>query len=254
MSLVFDDMLRTHVLIWIDDILLYARSPREFVTPFRRCFARVRQLGLKLNGVKSSLLHKDTRWCARPLHDQLEAVLKVMGRTKRLTAGAATVWATQDTSIVLISDASDRGLGLLVTKVRNWVGVVSVTEQHHDLLVGKFDETAWRWSIIEKEAYPTICATRNLTYLLVRGNGFHLYWDLINLIYASFRRGGWVTKCKVITCSSNCEPIAADKQIQQLILLTSDFVFPTLLKIQAAQQKHARVAPAGANVDMNNPY
>ncbi|OWZ17586.1 hypothetical protein PHMEG_0008463 [Phytophthora megakarya] len=63
-----------------------------------------------------------------------------------------------------------------------------------------------------------------------------------------------VTKCKAITRSSNREATAADKQIQQLHLRAGDFIFPTLSEIQAAQQKHARVAPASANVDKNNPY
>ncbi|OWZ11150.1 hypothetical protein PHMEG_00015873 [Phytophthora megakarya] len=112
-----------------------------------------------------------------------------VGRTKILAAGAAIAWDTtditafeqarqllatsqtlhypsQDASIVLMSDASDRGWGLVVTQIRNWVDGVSVTEQQHELLVcksGKFDDTARRWSIIEKEAYPIIWAARNLT-------------------------------------------------------------------------------------------
>ncbi|KAG3062971.1 hypothetical protein PI125_g24431 [Phytophthora idaei] len=47
----------------------------------------------------------------------------------------------------------------------------------------KFDDTARRWNIIEKEAFPIIWASRNLTYLLVRGNGFRLYCDHKNLVY-----------------------------------------------------------------------
>ncbi|OWZ17585.1 LOW QUALITY PROTEIN: hypothetical protein PHMEG_0008462 [Phytophthora megakarya] len=141
---------------------------------FPSFFSRVRQLGPKLIVVKISLFRKATMWCAQrlhglyqlplastaaelledhcatgwmrnslmyysPLHGQLGVVLIVVGRTKRLTAGAAN--DTQDTSaseqtlhypsqevkIVLMSDASDRGVGLLVTHVRNWVDVVSVT-------------------------------------------------------------------------------------------------------------------------------
>ncbi|POM62981.1 hypothetical protein PHPALM_27807 [Phytophthora palmivora] len=131
-----------------------------------------------------------------PLHDKLEAVLKVVGRTKRLAAGAAIPWTTADTnafetarqllttsktlhypsqnaSIVLMPDASDRGWGLVVTQVKDWVDGLPVTDQRHELLVcksGKLDDTASHWSIIEKEAFPIIWAARNLTYLLLVSN------------------------------------------------------------------------------------
>ncbi|KAG3062972.1 hypothetical protein PI124_g22135 [Phytophthora idaei] len=86
----------------------------------------------------------------QPLHDKLEAVLKVVRRTKRLAAGAALTWdvddlaafkdarqllatsqtlhyPSQDASIVLMSEASERGWGIVVTQVGGWLDGVSVT-------------------------------------------------------------------------------------------------------------------------------
>ncbi|ETO58889.1 hypothetical protein F444_22734 [Phytophthora nicotianae P1976] len=107
-----------------------------------------------------------------------------------------SITPAQDASIVLMSDASDRGWGLVVTQS------------------GKFDVTARRWSIIEKEAFPIVWASRNLTYLLVRGNGFRLYCDHKNLVYV----------------------FAPDQEVKSHIL--------------AVQQKHVNSAPV--NVERND--
>ncbi|OWZ12630.1 LOW QUALITY PROTEIN: hypothetical protein PHMEG_00014178 [Phytophthora megakarya] len=234
MNVVFGDMLRTHLLIWIDDILLYARSPQEFITACavfwtelvnRRSGVGVPTVALQLAmALSESVAFVNNHFhlllltcssssaqpggCAihswvTPLHDKLEAVLKVVGRTKRLAAGATPRHLSKLVNSLDIAntalpvagcvDCSDvRRIGPRLGPGRytnsQLVDGVSVNEQHHDLLVcksGKFDNTARRWSIIKKEAYPIIWlwAARNLTYLLVRGNGFHLYYDHKNLIY-----------------------------------------------------------------------
>ncbi|POM62866.1 LOW QUALITY PROTEIN: hypothetical protein PHPALM_27929 [Phytophthora palmivora] len=358
MNVVFEDMQPTQVLIWIDDILLFARSPQEFIETLRRFLARVRERGLKLSAVKSFLFRNEAKCCGRlfsgvgvrhdperlsglhqlplpstaadlqqllcatgwmrdslmdysrvmqPLHDKLEG-----GCTKRLAAGAAITWTAADTtafetarpllttsqtlhypsqnaSIVLMSDASDRGWGLVVTQVKDWVDGLPVTDQRHELLVcksGKFDDTASRWSIIEKEAFPIIWAARNLTYLLnliyvfapdqevkrhVRGKlqrwamslmGFqyqiehvdgsiNLWADLLSRWGLASREEGGVTKYKAITPSRTHETISADTQMRRLHLRAGSFVFPSLSEIQTAQQQHARPAPPTARRDDN---
>ncbi|OWZ15860.1 hypothetical protein PHMEG_00010434 [Phytophthora megakarya] len=103
----------------------------------------------------------------KPLHDKLEEVLKVVGRTKMWTAGATITWngddiaafaaahqlltsaqtlhfPSADANICVMSDASDRGWGLVVSQVWHWIDGAPVTEQQHELLVcksGKFDAT-----------------------------------------------------------------------------------------------------------------
>eukprot|EP00644_Phytophthora_capsici_P015121 jgi/Phyca11/127755/e_gw1.71.203.1 len=125
----------------------------------------------------------------RPLHDKLEAILRVSGRTKKLAAGdeedmfqtakqllgsSQLLHFPKDSAIVcLFTDASDLGWGHVVT-------------QQHKLLVcksGIFDATERRWSCIEKEAYPIIWAARNLGHLLIRSTGFRLFCDHKNLLY-----------------------------------------------------------------------
>ncbi|ETO73131.1 hypothetical protein F444_10899 [Phytophthora nicotianae P1976] len=160
MSLAFEDMLRTNLLIWIDDILLYAPSRVVFVAALKRFLARARKLELKLSVMKCFLFRKEAKWCGR---------------------------------------------------VFSGVG-------QHELLVcksGKFDVTARRWSIIEKEAFPIVWASRNLTYLLVRGNGFRLYCDHKNLVYV----------------------FAPDQEVKSHIL--------------AVQQKHVNSAPVNVERDDN---
>ncbi|TDH69635.1 hypothetical protein CCR75_002821 [Bremia lactucae] len=48
---------------------------------------------------------------------------------------------------------------------------------------GCFEDTSHRLRIIQKEAYQLIWACRQLTYLLVRSAGFHLFCDHKSLVY-----------------------------------------------------------------------
>jgi transposase InsO family protein len=65
MQLVFSDMLYHEILIWIDDLLLHARSPAAFIETLRRFFDRVRVNRLKLSAKKSCLFKKHIKWCGR---------------------------------------------------------------------------------------------------------------------------------------------------------------------------------------------
>jgi hypothetical protein len=48
---------------------------------------------------------------------------------------------------------------------------------------GTFTGSKRNWSVIEKEAYPIICACDQLSYLLLRPQDFRLFCDHRNLIY-----------------------------------------------------------------------
>ncbi|POM57618.1 Hypothetical protein PHPALM_37843 [Phytophthora palmivora] len=221
MNVVFEDIQTTHAK-WCGQLFsgVGVRHDPERLSglhqlPLTSTAADLQQFLCATGWMRGSLM--DYSRVIQPLHDKLEAVLKVVGRTKRLAAGAAITWTaadstafetarrtafetarqllttsqtlhypSQNASIVLMSDASDRGWGSIVTQVKDWVDGLPVTDQRHELLVcksGKFDDTASRWSIIEKEAFPIIWAARNLTYLLVRDTGFRIYCDHKNLIY-----------------------------------------------------------------------
>jgi len=69
MQLVFSDMLYHEILIWIDDLLLHARSPAAFIETLRRFFDRVRMNRLKLSAKKSCLFKKHIKWCGRVISD-----------------------------------------------------------------------------------------------------------------------------------------------------------------------------------------
>ncbi|GMF23876.1 unnamed protein product [Phytophthora fragariaefolia] len=260
MQRVHAKQLYKNLLVWIDDILVYAKDAPTFIEALKQFFDTCRAHRLKLSVSKSCLFQKEIRWCGRifsgagirhdpariealqslpfpmtatdlqqfvcaagwmrdtivdfarimrPLHDKLEAVLRVCGRTKKMAAGTKLTWTTAEegdftaakqllsssqllhfpkpTAIVAVfSDASELGWGLVITQVECWVPDLPADQQQHQLLIcksGVFDETERRWSIIEKEAYPIIWAARNLGYLLIRPTGFRLFCDHKNLIY-----------------------------------------------------------------------
>ncbi|GMF51975.1 unnamed protein product [Phytophthora fragariaefolia] len=204
-----------NLLVWIDDILVYAKDAPTFIEALKKFFDTCRARRLKLSVSKSCLFQKEIRWCGRIFigagirHDPARGVARVCGRTKKMAAGAKLTWTTAEegdftdakqllsssqllhfpkpTAIVAVfSDVSELGWGLVITQVESWVPDLPADQQQHQLLIcksGVFDETERRWSIIKKEAYPIIWAARNLGYLLIRPTGFRLFCDHTNLIY-----------------------------------------------------------------------
>ncbi|OWZ13662.1 hypothetical protein PHMEG_00012973 [Phytophthora megakarya] len=223
MNVAFADMLYSELLIWIDDILLYSRTSRDFVGKLSGVAASlvVQALAMTLNG------SVDFSRVMLPLYHKLEKVLKVVGER------------------------------------RGW---------ELELLSRGFDATTTRRNFIEKDAFPIIWAARNFTYLLVQTSEFRLYCDHKNLVYVfapdqeiehidrqtnlwadlltrcglPSEEGGRVIKCMAVPRSRVCETSTADKQMQRLHLRAGGFVFPTLTEIQAAQRKHAGLAPSSA--------
>ncbi|GMF25827.1 unnamed protein product [Phytophthora fragariaefolia] len=65
MQKIFADVLYTSLLLWIDDILVHAKSARTLLDALRIFFDRVRKHGLRLSAVKSCLFKKTAKWCGR---------------------------------------------------------------------------------------------------------------------------------------------------------------------------------------------
>ncbi|KAE8901511.1 hypothetical protein PF010_g12839 [Phytophthora fragariae] len=61
----FRSLLYNAALVWIDDILLFARSPGEFLEKLRAFFIILRQRNLKLNAAKCKLFSKKVIWCGK---------------------------------------------------------------------------------------------------------------------------------------------------------------------------------------------
>jgi transposase InsO family protein len=61
----FREQLYQSVLIWIDDVLLWASSPGDFIERLRVFFAILRQRNLKLNAKKCKLFAPKVVWCGK---------------------------------------------------------------------------------------------------------------------------------------------------------------------------------------------
>ncbi|OWZ22169.1 hypothetical protein PHMEG_0003164, partial [Phytophthora megakarya] len=160
------------------------------------------------NWMRESVI--DFARAAQPLQDRLDLALATASRrTKRVAAGiglelgevertafdqlkrklensASLAFPQPNAVMCLITDASDVGFGIIVTQVRHWQDGKPVEKQQHELLVcvsGTFTGSKRNWSVIEKEAYPIICACDQLSHLLLRPQGFRLFCDHRNLIY-----------------------------------------------------------------------
>ncbi|OWZ12192.1 LOW QUALITY PROTEIN: hypothetical protein PHMEG_00014683 [Phytophthora megakarya] len=109
-----------------------------------------------------------------------ETVKDLLGNSAILT------YPDPSKQLIPLSDASDRGWGLVVSQVSDCKTDVPIHEQNHELLVcmgGSFTGSALNWSVIEKESFPIVHACDKLEYLLLRPQGFRLYCDHRKIIY-----------------------------------------------------------------------
>ncbi|KAJ0392214.1 hypothetical protein P43SY_008832 [Pythium insidiosum] len=65
MQEVLKDMLYENVLVWVDDIVVFAKTAEEFIAVLRKFFGRMREYGLKLNAAKCCLFAREIEWCGR---------------------------------------------------------------------------------------------------------------------------------------------------------------------------------------------
>ncbi|GMF45514.1 unnamed protein product [Phytophthora fragariaefolia] len=66
---VFRDMLYENVIIWVDDIVVFAKPAEEFIAVLRKFFSRIHEYGLKLNAKKSCLYAREISWCGHIIDD-----------------------------------------------------------------------------------------------------------------------------------------------------------------------------------------
>ncbi|KAJ0390850.1 hypothetical protein P43SY_011782 [Pythium insidiosum] len=52
-------------MVWVDDIVVFAKTADEFITVLRKFFDRMREYGLKLNAAKCCLFAREIEWCGR---------------------------------------------------------------------------------------------------------------------------------------------------------------------------------------------
>ncbi|KAF1330768.1 hypothetical protein FI667_g4937, partial [Globisporangium splendens] len=257
---VLDELLYKHVLVWIDDLLLFSDSVEELLSVMERVFFLLDQRGLKLSPKKSHLFLTEVKWCGRiiseagighdveriralqslpypptaaalqqfvcatnwlrdglvdyarviePLQKRLDVALKGRRRTKAsaahvaielsveekqcfddvkqlLSHSAVLTYPLPESQMCLLSDASDKGWGLVVTQVANWTPTTPIQAQQHELLIcmgGTFKGSHLNWTVLEKEMFPIAHACDKLEYLLLRAQGFKIYCDHRNIVH-----------------------------------------------------------------------
>jgi hypothetical protein len=65
MAKCFEELLYKHLLVWVDDLLLYASSIDEYLEKLQRFFFLMNEFGLKLSVKKSSLYQSSVKWCGK---------------------------------------------------------------------------------------------------------------------------------------------------------------------------------------------
>ncbi|OWY91859.1 hypothetical protein PHMEG_00039384 [Phytophthora megakarya] len=69
MEACFTSLLYQHLLIWIDDLLLYAEGIETYLEKLNELFSLMDHFGLKLFAKKSQLYQKEVKWCGRQIDD-----------------------------------------------------------------------------------------------------------------------------------------------------------------------------------------
>eukprot|EP00644_Phytophthora_capsici_P015295 jgi/Phyca11/83993/gw1.24.649.1 len=61
----FAKLLYKHLLVWIDDLLLYAENVDTYLEKLGELFSLMNEFGLKLSAAKSSLFQRSVKWCGK---------------------------------------------------------------------------------------------------------------------------------------------------------------------------------------------
>ncbi|KAJ8571900.1 hypothetical protein ON010_g4930 [Phytophthora cinnamomi] len=61
----FASLLYKHLLVWIDDLLLYAKTVDEYLDKLEELFTLVDNFGFKLSATKSCVYKKQVKWCGK---------------------------------------------------------------------------------------------------------------------------------------------------------------------------------------------
>ncbi|GMF25521.1 unnamed protein product [Phytophthora fragariaefolia] len=70
MQSAFADLINDHLIVDVDDVVLYAGSHEEYLEGLQRFFARLRELNLKLILKKSTIYQDDVSWCEKIIDGQ----------------------------------------------------------------------------------------------------------------------------------------------------------------------------------------
>eukprot|EP00644_Phytophthora_capsici_P002636 jgi/Phyca11/105409/e_gw1.11.934.1 len=65
METCFKELLYKHLLVWVDDLLLYGSDIDEYLEKLQKLFSLVNDFGLKLSVKKSSLYQRSVKWCGK---------------------------------------------------------------------------------------------------------------------------------------------------------------------------------------------
>ncbi|OWZ07339.1 hypothetical protein PHMEG_00020277, partial [Phytophthora megakarya] len=246
MQLVFADMLYVHLLVWIDDILVYAKDASTFIAALRQFFGLVRAHRLKLSVSKSCLFQKEIRcelgwglvvtqvdnWDAElPAPEQPHQLLicksGIFDDTERRWSiiekeAYPIIWAARNLGHLLIRPSGFR----LFCDHKNLIFVFAPNHEVKRHIRGKLQ----RWAL----------SLTGLIYQIDHIDGSANVWaDLLSrwgLAHPS--EVGLHVKCKFVTRSQQRLDDEVNLQMDELRPRQGDFVFPTLEEIKGQQLKH----------------
>ncbi|GMF42756.1 unnamed protein product [Phytophthora fragariaefolia] len=170
----FAKLLYRHLLIWIDDLLLYAEDTDTYLEKLSELFALMNDFGLKLSASKSSLFQRSVKWCDKIIdgvgvrHDpkRVETLRKMplpsnagelqqflcacnsklpviftnaertaFDQVKACLANSATLaYPSPDGVTSVYTDASDEAWSVIVTDEESWDSKKPIADQKHRLL------------------------------------------------------------------------------------------------------------------------
>ncbi|POM60602.1 hypothetical protein PHPALM_30524 [Phytophthora palmivora] len=184
MKHVFADTLYFYLIMWMDDIFLYAMDDPSFIAalrsgicddpgrtkalqalPLPTTAADLQQFLYAAGWMRDTLVDFARVMC--PLCGKLEAILSVSGRTKKLAAGAVLTRMPEEedmfkaakqllgSSQPLRFPKASTIISVFTDAMATWDPEKLAFKQHHEPL-RHLDATKHRWSIIAKEPYPII--------------------------------------------------------------------------------------------------
>ncbi|GMF44374.1 unnamed protein product [Phytophthora fragariaefolia] len=256
METCFATMLYKHLLIWIEDLLLYADDIETYLDKLTELFSLLNDYRLKLSAKKCSLYPKEVKWCGKiidangvPVQDQQHMLLKCM--SGRFT-GSQLNWAVIEKEAFPIALACDK-LDYLPLRPQgfrmfcdhwNFIQVFAPHKHAKRHVKGKL----LRWSM----------KLMNCTNVIEHIAGPHNIWADMISSWANNHAAvpPAIRRIHLTPASSPQQPISevTEPTISSLRPLDdNNFIWPTFSEIVLVQAKHA-ATPGAVRTDDNVVY
>jgi len=158
METCFATLLYKHLLVWIDDLLLYAVTIDDYLDKLDKLLSLMAHYGLKLSAKKSNLYQRAVKWCGKLIVlDPVDEIDRSMERLRASVYAMHKEVADARLKQTMLNKKKERGDALVNFSVGDYILRSRVDEKHMNKLL-----VTWVGPYVVTEAYPRSFKVKHL--------------------------------------------------------------------------------------------